>query len=142
MNSKEFDHLKTKPEDREFHSSRVMFWIINEVVEVAPKGTQMSHLEMAEDRGWFDETNKTDFFEKNVRGFYLKREEENRLHFYRGLSFGFDQEVIDTALRMLPKLVEKLGFDEDTEVYFGPKDSFINGVEYPIKFVGKVQELT
>jgi len=131
--------LRTRPEDIGFHSKRVMFWIVDGRIEVAPLGTTMSHLEMAEANGWVDGDSTTEFFERNMRGFYLRG--ENRVHFYRGVGFGFDEEVVTRATEILPEIKDTLGLNGDTRVFFGPKDSLIGGVEYQIQFAGTVQQL-
>lgn len=141
MTRSKHDFLRTRPKDVDFHSSRIMFWVLGEDIMVAPQGTQKSHLEMAEAEGWINEENTQEFFQRNMRGFLLRHDEENKIHFYRGVGFRFDDEVIALATRMLPRFVEVLGLDAETKVVFGPKDSLINGVEYPIRFRGTIGEL-
>lgn len=137
----EKDFLRTREEDIEFHTSRMMFWIINGEVIVGPTGTRMSHLEMAETHGWINGENTDVFFQKNIRGFRIKNNIEDRVHFYRGIGFGFDEEMKTEVRVLLPILMETLGLTLETKVYFGPKDSIINGVEYPISFEGEVSHL-
>ncbi|MFH1601539.1 MAG: hypothetical protein ABIB61_01125 [Candidatus Shapirobacteria bacterium] len=141
MFTAEYDFLRTRLEDLNFHSSRIMFWVVEGEIVIAPPGTSLSHLEMAETGGWINEVETENFFKRNMRGFFLRTEEEGRIHFYRGLGFGFDEGMIVEAKKMLPVFVQKLGLSSDTKVYFGPKDSLINGVEYPIQYGGTVEEV-
>ena len=141
MAGNEYDFLKTRPEDIDFHSLRIMFWVVGGNIVIAPQGTKKSHLEMAESEGWVNGENTEEFFQENIRGFFLKEEEGARIHFYKGVGFGFDDEVIAAAKKLLPMFVEKLGISPETKVFFGPKDSLINGVEYPIQFEGTIGQL-
>ena len=137
----EYDFLRTRPEDVDFHSSRIMFWVVGEDIVVAPQRTPKSHLEMAEAEKWINGENTQEFFQRNMRGFRLKSEVEDRIHFYIGVGFEFDDEVVALATRMLPRFVETLGLRPETKVFFGPKDSLINGIEYPIQFGGTVGQI-
>jgi hypothetical protein len=118
-----------------------MFWVVGDEIKAAPQGTQMSHLEMAEAERWIDSENIDEFFRRNMRSFFLRTGDENRIHFYRGVGFEFDDDVIASVERMLPRFVKELGLSPETRVFFGPKDSVINGVEYPIRLEGTVEEL-
>lgn len=141
MTGSEYDYLRTRPEDVNFHSSRIMFWVVGENIVVAPQGTQKSHLEMAEAEGWINGENTQEFFQRNMRGFLLRCAGEDRIHFYRGVGFGFDDEVISMAKMMLPRFVKVLGLSPETKVFFGPKDQLIDGVEYQIRLEGTIGEL-
>lgn len=134
--------LKTSREDVGFHGSRNMFWIIGGDIEIAPLGTTMSHLEMAEEKGWIcDSGGIVDFFSNNVRGFYLKGDGGDRIHFYKGVDFSFDEGMMSVVLKILPKMKDLLDLNGETGVYFGPKDSVIKGVNYDIRFIGKIKNL-
>ena len=134
-----FEFLKSTPEDHNFHAQRIMFWIVDGQVQVGPIGTSMSHLEMAESMGWLNGNSCEQFFGKNPRGFYLKT--GNRVHFYWGVGFGFDNELKKQIISMLPQIRESLDIEDTTEVFFGPKDSPINGIKYPIESVGTIKHL-
>lgn len=127
--------LKTKEEDKDFHQSRVMFCIKDGEVEVAPKGTSDSHIEWFENEGWVNKKNEQNFLETNTRGFYLPT--ENSLYCYKGLGFYFDKELIEEIRRKIPELKTKLNLNENTRVYYGPKDKIVNGREYE-QFYGGV----
>jgi hypothetical protein len=134
-----FNFLRSTPEDNEFHSQRIMFWVIDNKVISAPPGTTMSHLEMAETMGWLKGTDTENFFNKNPRGFYLKK--ENCIHFYRSLGFGFDEKLEKELLDIIPQIATVLNLGKNTKVYLGPKDKLIKGVEYQIKYIGKIKEI-
>lgn len=137
----EYGFLKTRAEDADFHANRVTFWVVDGEIKITPRGSGFSHLEIAEKEGWIDGKNTEEFFRKNMRGFFLGEIEGDRIHFYRDLGFGFDEETVALAIKMLPEFVEILGLKPKTRVFFGPKDSPINGVEYPIRFEGTINEI-
>lgn len=133
------DSMRSVPEDHEFHTSRLMFWIVDGKVVQGTPGTSMSHLEMAQSLGWLDGVDPEEFFNANPRGFYLK--EGNRVHFYRRVGFGFTESLKEEILEMLPQIRNELPLNSETEVYFGPKDSPIKGIDWPIERVGKLGDL-
>jgi len=139
MSQKSLDLLRSTPEDYGFHTQRTMFWIVNGKIVVGPAGTSMSHSEMAESMGWLKGDNNSQFFNENPRGFYLKN--ENRLHFYQGIGFNFDDQLKKQIIEILPQIKENLNLKEDVDVFFGPKDRIIKGIEYPIEKVGTIGEL-
>lgn len=141
MSAGEHDWLRTRPEDLEFHSNRIMFWVMNGEIRIAPKGTTKSHLEMAESEGWINQGDTEKFFKQNMRGFYLVEGEMDRIHFYRGVGFQFDEETVTLATNMLPNFVSELNLAPTTRVYFGPKDSIINNKEYEIYYAGTVSDI-
>lgn len=142
MNLSPSELLKSTPDDYDFHTRRTMFWIVNDEIVIAPIGTSMSHLEMAQSLGWVNDLNLEPFFNENPRGFYLSTNTDNRVHFYQGVGFGFDERLKTKILPALPKIRQQLGLSDNTEVYFGPKDSLIKGVNYPIERIGTVSDLT
>lgn len=139
MVQQSFEFLRSTPEDAEFHIQRIMFWVVDGELITGLSGTSMSHLEMAETMGWLQEGNTEEFFKSNPRGFYLK--ESDRVHFYRGLGFMFDDSLKEEILKKLPDIALKLNFTEKTKVYFGPKDRLVKGVEYPIEFAGTIGKI-
>ena len=139
MENPKFSFLRSTPEDNEFHSQRIMFWVINNEVISAPPGTTMSHLEMAEMKGWLKGTDAENFFNKNPRGLYLKK--EDRIHFYRSVGFGFDEKLEKEVLDIIPQIAKTLNLGEKTKVYLGPKDNLIKGVEYQVKYIGKIKDI-
>jgi len=142
MNLSPSELLKSTPDDYDFHTQRTMFWIVNDEIVTALIGTPLSHLEMAQSLGWVDDSNLEPFFNENPRGFYLSTNTDNRVHFYQGVGFGFDKQLKTKILFELPLIREKLKLNDATEVFFGPKDSPIKGIDYPIERAGTVGELT
>jgi len=131
--------LRTKPKDEEFHRARRMFVIIGKEIKIGPKGTRDSHLEWFKKEGWLTEETAEGFLEAYARGFYLQS--ENSLYCYIGLGFWFSEKVINEIIRRLPEIKKALDLNDDTKIYFGPKDNPIDGVEYPQYFVGTLKEL-
>jgi len=84
----------TTPYHEEFHRARIMFCFIGDEVKVGPIGTTESHLDWFKREGWIAETeeNAEEFLNTHVRGFFFKS--ENGLYCYRGVGFGFDEDVI------------------------------------------------
>jgi len=63
-----------------------------------------------EKEGWINKKSVKRFLEKNIRGFYLAR--ENKLYAYKGVGFSFDRKTISDVLQKLPELKEKLNLNE------------------------------
>jgi len=75
----------------------------------------------------------------HVRGFYLKS--ENQLHCYRGVGFGFNEDVIKEIKTYLPKLKKAFNLNDSSRICFGPKDSPLEGVKWPRFCAGTLREL-
>jgi hypothetical protein len=131
----------TTPYHEEFHRSRIMFCIIGDEVKVGPIGTTESHLDWFKREGWIAETeeNAEEFLNTHIRGFFLQS--ENGLYCYRGVGFGFDEDVISELKKYLPKLKEVFNLNNDTKICFGPKDSPLEGINWPRYYAGTLKEL-
>lgn len=97
-----------------------------------------SHLEWFKKEGWITEANAELFLNKTIRGFYLMS--ENSLYCYKGIGFYYDDVLIQEVLAKLPELKKILNLNEKTKIYFGPKDSPIEGKEYPRYCAGVLTE--
>jgi len=139
INKDNLDFLKSKPEDKEFHSSRIMFCIRDGKVEVAPPNIIDSHIEWFEREGWITEKNAEDFLRQNIRGFYLP--DQNRLYCYRSIGFSFDDKVLPEILDKITEFKKVFNLNDNTEIHLGPKDSPVSGIEYQRVFVGTLKEL-
>ena len=133
------DFLKGKPEDKKFHSLRIMFCIRDGKVEVAPSNIADSHIEWFEREGWITDENAEDFLRQNIRGFYLP--DQNKLYCYRGVGFSFDDKVLPEVLDKITELKKVFNLNDDTEIHLGPKDVSVRGVEYQRVFAGTLKEL-
>lgn len=133
------DILKTRPEDHAFHRARTMFCIKDGQLLIAPEKSTSSHLEWFKEMGWLDEKNTGEFLEKNIRGFYLRK--ENQIYCYKGVGFEFDDSLVHEVLQNL-SLFNLLQINDKTELHMGPKDAVIQGVTYRKMFVGTFGELT
>ena len=131
----------TTPYHEEFHRSRIMFCIIGDEVKIGLKGTTESHLDWFKRKEWIKETeeNAEEFLNTHVRGFFLSS--ENGLYCYRGLGFGFDENVIKEIKTHLPKLKEAFNLNDNGKICFGPKDSPLEGIDWPRYCAGKLKEL-
>ena len=139
INKDNLNFLKSKPKDKKFHSSRVMFCIRDGKVEIAPSNITDSHIEWFEKGGWITEENAEDFLKKNIRGFYLP--DQNKLYCYRGVGFSFDGKVLSEVLNKIIELKKAFDLNDNTEINLGPKDSPVGGVEYQRVFAGTLKEL-
>ena len=139
INKDNLDFLKSKPEDKEFHSSRMMFCIRKGKVEIASPDITDSHIEWFEKEGWITEKNAEDFLKQSVRGFYLPN--QNELYCYRGIGFSFDDKVLPEVLDKIVELKRVFNLNDDTAIHLGPKDSPVGGVEYQRAFAGTLKEL-
>ncbi len=128
----------TSPEDAAFHASRVMFCIKDNNIVVAPKGTELSHLEWFEHEGWINNAHPFDFLEKTIRGFYAP--ETNTLYVYSGVGFYFTTDTIEHMKGFGDELQQKIGCNRDTTICFGPKDRVIKGQAYEQRCVGSLKD--
>lgn len=133
------DFLKSRPEDDSFHRSRIMFCLIDGRLEVGPKNTPESHIEWFRREGWLTDENAKEFLKKNIRGFYLPK--ENKLYCYRSVGFDFDERVLPELLEKIEDFKSAFGLNGETEIHLGPKDSLIYGREYPKVYAGRIREL-
>jgi len=139
INKDNLNFLKSKPEDKGFHSSRIMFCIKEGKIEVAPRNITDSHIEWFEKEGWITEENAEDFLKQNIRGFYLP--DQNKLYCYRGVGFSFDDKVLPEVLNKIVEFKKAFNLNDNTEIHLGPKDSPIGGTEYQRVFTGTLREL-
>ena len=139
INKDNLNFLKSKPEDKGFHSSRIMFCIKEGKIEVAPRNITDSHIEWFEKEGWITEENAEDFLNQNIRGFYLP--DQNKLYCYRGVGFSFDDKVLPEVLNKIVEFKKAFNLNDNTEIHLGPKDSPIGGTEYQRVFTGTLREL-
>lgn len=133
------DFLKSRVEDYCFHRSRIMFCLIDGKVMVGPKHTPESHIEWFRRMGWLNDENAVAFLEKNIRGFYLPK--ENRLYAYRSAGFDFDDKVLPELLEKIEQFIAAFNLNGETEIHLGPKDSSIVSREYRRYFAGRIKEL-
>jgi len=134
-----FKILTTKPRDEQFHRSRIMFCIKDGKIEVEPQGTKNSHLEWFREEGWVTEENTESFLNKTIRGFYQAA--ENTFYCYKGVGFWYDDEMVKEVIERLSELKQALNFQDDTKICFGPKDSPVDGIEYPRHCGGTLKEI-
>jgi len=131
--------LHTRPEDEDFHRSRIMFVIKDGKIEIGPKSVKESHLEWLEGKGWITKENAEDFMKTHIRGFYLKK--QNSLYCYRGIGFGFDDKVKPELLDKLKEIKKSLDLNNETKIYLGPKDSPLYGIDWQTVYLGNIKEL-
>lgn len=117
-----------------------MFCVRNGKLAVAPEGTAMSHVEWFEAEGWVSRTDARDFMDSTVRGIFLPA--RHALFFYKGIGFFFDVAVEEDACRWAEPIMAALKLDRDVEVYVGPPDAIIRGVQYAQKRLGTLESLT
>jgi len=116
-----------------------MFCLINGKVMVGPKHTPESHIEWFRRMGWLNDENAVAFLTKNIRGFYLPR--ENKLYAYRSVGFDFDEKVLPELLEKIEDFKVAFKLNGETEIHLGPKDSPISSKEYRRACAGKIKEL-
>ncbi len=139
INKDNLDFLKSKPEDKELHNSRIMFCIKDGKVEIASPNRADSHIEWFKKEGWITDKNAEDFLRQTIRGFYLPG--QNKLYCYRGIGFSFDEKVLPEVLNKIVELKKSFNLNDDTEINLGPKDSPIGGREYQRVMAGTLREL-
>ena len=134
------DELRTHVGDVDFHRARRMFCMRNGTITVAPEGTVMSHLEWFEAEGWITKGNVQEFMDSTIRGIFLPA--RDALFFYKGIGFFFDASVVKEASRWAKELRVALGLDGHVEVYAGPPDAVIHGIQYRQERLGTIESLT
>lgn len=133
------EHIRTKPEDGNFHSQRRMFVLKEGQLVLAQEDSTLSHIEWFEAEGWVAPETASDFLSQNVRGFYLPS--DNALYFYKGNGFFFDGGTEQTVLQSLEALKESLHLNAETKIFLGPRDLVVNGREYAQKYLGTLSTL-
>jgi hypothetical protein len=136
----DMNFIKGTVEDDIFHRSRRMFCIKDGEVKAGPENSPLSHLEWFEQEGWVNGNGVQEFLEKNIRGFYMSQ--ENKIYFYKGMGWNFDDQLLSEVIRKAAEAEEALGLNDDTEIYLGPKDDIIAGIEQTKKYVGKLKDIT
>lgn len=139
MGKRDLGFLRTQPGDESFHRQRIMFCIKGNEIRIASRGTTQSHLEWFQGEGWLDEENAEEFLNQYIRGFYLPS--ENRIYAYRGVGFGFNEEVISEVKKRIPEFKVIFHLTDETKICFGPKDSPVHGMHYPRHCEGALREM-
>ena len=131
--------LQSKPQDEEFHRSRIMFCIRDGEVKIASSNMRGSHIEWFEKEGWTKKETLDELLQKNIRGYYLPG--NDALYCYKGIGFGFDSNLQFELLNKLKDLKQALSLGDATKINLGPKDSPLNGFDWPQSYLGIVGEL-
>lgn len=130
------DVTSTRPQDIEFHKSRIMFCIVNGEIRVAARGSSQSHSEWFRAEGWMKKETKAKFMESTIRGFLT--EDRSAIHFYKGVGFYFNDEMITIVINLMPKIKKAISeIMPETLIKFGPSDEIINGVRFSSFTYGK-----
>lgn len=80
---------------------------------------------------------KAEFMESTIRGFLS--EDRSAIHFYKGVGFYFDDEMIERVVSLLPKIKQAVPWmTSETMLKFGPAEDVINGVRFSTFTYGKV----
>ena len=118
---------------QEFHNKRLLFVIYGEGVYCEKKPSGLSHID------WFktldiDEDPMT-LMNKCVRGYYF-----DKLVFYKGINFDYDDCVVEAVRHHLTQLADKLDIKYSTLVGLGttPSDKAIFDPKY---IIGTIREL-
>ena len=120
---------ETKDEARDFHKQRKAFIMLNDKLEFLPKGSNMSHYEYCQTKGFSKEE-----FNKITRGYYLN----GNAVFYKD-NFIYDEEVIANALKVLDE-ISKVIESNEFDLYFGqlPEQNFALDYHYGKYVNGKI----
>ena len=112
---------ETSDEAREFHKQRKAFIILNGKLDFLPDGSNMSHFEYCQTKGFSKEE-----FNQITRGFYLN----GNAVFYKDY-FTYDEEVIENALLVLDDMSKIIGVNE-FDICFGemPEQGFAPAYHY------------
>ena len=130
-----------------YHRQRIMFCITHpdHVIHVAKLGDPRDHEKWFTDEGWI-QGDPEQFLLTTTRGFYYP--ETNCLYTYFGRDFSFDKDTIMAVWTNIRTLRDLLGFNEHTQIAFGPKDKSFRGRSYRqlsygtmLEFEGKIYDL-
>lgn len=131
------DITSTRPQDVEFHKSRIMFCIVDGEIRVAARGSSQSHSEWFRAEGWMNGETKAEFMESTIRGFVS--EDFSAIHFYKGVGFYFNDEMIASVVGLIPKIKKAIPeVTSESLIKFGPSDEIINGVRFSGFTYGKI----
>jgi len=75
-----------------------------------------------------------------TRGIFLPA--RHALFFYKGMGFTFDAAVVGEARRWAKQVMSALALDRHIEVYVGPADAVIHGIQYRQERLGTIESVT
>ncbi len=109
---------------KEFHIERVMFYVWNGHVIIAPKNDSRGHKEFISNQ---------EIYDKCVRGYYTSL----KLVVYTG---GDDFKMVETAKlqKIIPLLIEALNTPKGTHIYNGVKKGKLGDVWEPLQHFNTV----
>lgn len=122
---------------REFHMSRIMFAIKDDMLYVHTDKTEMSHFEWFISLGWINAENEKDIINSVLRGYV----DASGVYFYRGSDFNATEEDAKLFIRFLIFLDDKVGIDSNLPVYAGVIKSNIGEKFKPKRFIGTAYRL-
>lgn len=101
-------------EVRSFHRQRIMFAIIDGVLQIAPKESPDSHAEWFEKLGW-SSTDFDNLMARVTRGYV----DSSGIYAYTGFDFRVEDFVEEDLRNHLGELSMRLNLASDTEIYLG-----------------------
>jgi hypothetical protein len=98
--------------EKEYHKSRRMFFVIDDVLIIAGKGLNNSHSEWLKSKGWSNKKIK-EFIDSELRGVLNP---DGKIRFYTGKNFEVNKKIEKIFFKHLPCLVNKLNISLEAEI--------------------------
>ncbi|MFA5023507.1 MAG: hypothetical protein WC523_00925 [Patescibacteria group bacterium] len=120
---------------KDFHRSRRMFCIINNILYIAEPNLPYSHAIWFEKEGWMTESNDS-LMSEATRGVV---DDKGDIYFYIGYDFGLDEKTKTIFFSHLKELVNRLNLNLDSQIFGGLIKSDSSTKWPPIKDFGKIK---
>ena len=123
-------------EEKEYHRSRRMFFVINNELVLPEMGSDKSHKEWLETNGYSQEDSKN-IIENNLRGVINP---DGSLRFFVGKNRVINEEIEKNFFEILPELVKTFNLKPETVIGGGVKQGNIGEVWPAIKEYGQIKD--
>jgi len=127
--------IEEDEETQNFHRSRRMFCVIDNVLYLADQNLPCSHAVWFEKEGWMTKDNDG-IMKEITRGIV---DDKGDVYFYVGYDFSLDEKTQNTFFSHLKELVDKLNLDPDSNIFGGLVKLNSSGKWPPIKDFGKIK---
>ncbi|MCX6790887.1 MAG: hypothetical protein NTV62_01690 [Candidatus Gribaldobacteria bacterium] len=125
-------------EVKNFHGSRRMFCVKDNVLYIAKPNLSDSHAAWFEKEGWIQNDNDEEFLRDNVRGFI---DSDGDVYFYVGYDFCINKKAEEVFFAHLKELAQKMKINPDAKINGGLLKQKPGSKWPPQKFYGRLEDL-
>lgn len=118
----------------EYHLSRTMFAVKDNILHLHKKQTIMSHIEWFKSLGWITESNESEVISTVLRGYVSGY----GVYFYKGYDGDVSSQDISIFMSHLHELCSYIKLDGMLPIYAGVNIGIPGEIYKPRKFLGKI----